>query len=274
MNQLADHIIHGRQEVPPRIMLYGAEGIGKSTWPSQEWCKPIYVPTEEGIDHLDVQKFPKAASWQEFWENLTKVRDLEHDRKTLVVDTIDWAEHLAKTDIAGMFRKNSYGEIGFGAGDKTLAEFMLSLTEILDEIRLKRNMVIVLLAHQEVKTVTLPDSEPFDTYQPRLEKRSSAVIIEWVDALLFAYEKVRVKENSENVMAKNKAVGTSELQVYCNRRPTFRAKNRYNLPDVMPFDYGAITGAIYKDIRSGRKEVKHVPVMEDPLPDWDNKKGE
>ncbi|MCP4887502.1 MAG: AAA family ATPase, partial [Planctomycetaceae bacterium] len=45
MTSVLESIQHGRQPKPPRVLLYGVEGIGKSTFGS-EAPKPIFVQTE------------------------------------------------------------------------------------------------------------------------------------------------------------------------------------------------------------------------------------
>ena len=54
---LLDSIQKGRQEAPPRILLYGREGVGKSTCGSQT-PNAIFVPTEDGLGQIDCHSFP------------------------------------------------------------------------------------------------------------------------------------------------------------------------------------------------------------------------
>ena len=60
---LLQTIQRGKQPLPPRLVLYGTEGIGKSTFGSQ--CPaPVFIQTEDGLAEIDCDKFPLAyGSW-------------------------------------------------------------------------------------------------------------------------------------------------------------------------------------------------------------------
>ena len=47
---------------PPRIMLYGTEGIGKSTFAAQA-PSPIFLPTEDGLGEIDCASFPLCKKY-------------------------------------------------------------------------------------------------------------------------------------------------------------------------------------------------------------------
>ena len=59
MSMLA-RVQRGRAARPPRILLYGVEGIGKSTVGSQA-PKPIFIQTEDGLDEIACERFPLGA---------------------------------------------------------------------------------------------------------------------------------------------------------------------------------------------------------------------
>jgi len=52
-------VVKGKQSKAWRILLYGTEGVGKSTFASQ--CpSPIFLGAEDGTAHLDVDGFPST----------------------------------------------------------------------------------------------------------------------------------------------------------------------------------------------------------------------
>ncbi len=57
-------LVKGRRAKPIRTLLYGVEGIGKSTFAANA-PSPIFVGAEDGTDHLDVTRFPMPETWQE-----------------------------------------------------------------------------------------------------------------------------------------------------------------------------------------------------------------
>ena len=64
MTSVLESIQHGRQPKPPRVLLYGVEGIGKSTFGS-EAPQPIFVQTEDGLDEIDCDRFPLATKFDD-----------------------------------------------------------------------------------------------------------------------------------------------------------------------------------------------------------------
>ena len=74
-------IERGRQSVPPRIVLYGTEGIGKSTFASQAPA-PIFVPTEDGLSEIDCERFPLAKSIDDVLTALAELHVEPHDHQT------------------------------------------------------------------------------------------------------------------------------------------------------------------------------------------------
>ena len=86
-------IQRGRQAMPPRVLLYGTEGIGKSTFGSQA-PKPVFIQTEDGLDEIDTDKFPLATSYEQVVAALADLRNEQHDYETVVIDSLDWLERL------------------------------------------------------------------------------------------------------------------------------------------------------------------------------------
>ena len=55
-------IERGRRQTPARVVLYGTEGIGKSTL-AAEFPAPLVLDTEEGTHHLDVARV-SVGTWE------------------------------------------------------------------------------------------------------------------------------------------------------------------------------------------------------------------
>ena len=72
-------IIKGRQRKPPRIVVYGQEGIGKSSFGASA-PSPIFIPIEEGSLHLNVARFPRIRSWGDMIDALRQFNDSLRDQ--------------------------------------------------------------------------------------------------------------------------------------------------------------------------------------------------
>jgi hypothetical protein len=63
----------GRRPMPPRIVLYGIEGIGKSAFGAGTPA-PIFLPREGGLGEIDCHHFPPAESLAKKCHYATEVR--------------------------------------------------------------------------------------------------------------------------------------------------------------------------------------------------------
>ena len=52
----------GIQNAPVKTVLYGPEGIGKSTFASY-FPDPVFIDTEGGTKRLNVKRLPQPTSW-------------------------------------------------------------------------------------------------------------------------------------------------------------------------------------------------------------------
>ena len=114
---ILDTIQSGREAKPPRIMIYGQEGCGKSTW-SAAAPNAIFIQTEDGLGEIDCRKFPLAQSFGEILSSLTALRDEEHDFQTVVIDSVDWLERLVFDEVCREFgvRSIEKADGGYGRG--------------------------------------------------------------------------------------------------------------------------------------------------------------
>src|SRR4051812_12199161 len=88
----------GRRQTPDRIMLYGVEGVGKSTF-AADAPAPIFIASEDGVAHLDVPSFPGLGTFQDALDAVRTLTDDPHDYRTAVIDTVDWLEPLMWREI-------------------------------------------------------------------------------------------------------------------------------------------------------------------------------
>ena len=70
-----------------RVVVYGPEGIGKSTFASR-FPDPLFLDIEDGTGHLDVKRITGINSWSMLLSIVQQVRQ-EKPCKTLVIDTAD-----------------------------------------------------------------------------------------------------------------------------------------------------------------------------------------
>ena len=233
-------IIRGKLSKPQKVVIYGPEGVGKSTFASK-FPEALFIDTEDSTVNMDVARLPKPSSWTMIRQHIEYVKANPKICKTLVVDTADWAERFCAEYICAKSNFNGIEDFGWGKGYTYLEEeFGRFLNQLQDVIELGINVVIT--AHAEIKKIEQPEEiGGYDHWQMKLEKKTMPLLKEWADILLLANYKVYVVnvDNQGAQKGKNKAQGGSRV-MYTNHTPWWDAKNRHNLLDELPFDYSKI----------------------------------
>jgi hypothetical protein len=225
----------------PRVFCYSVEGLGKTTFAAGA-PKPIFICTEDGLGSLDVDHFPLCSKASDITDAIAALCQPDHDYKTVVLDSVDWAENLILKDIE---EKHEAKDLAYGRGAVIMADRWREILDGLNYLRNKRGMVVILLGHATIKRFDSPEVEPYDRYQPRLQERSSALLREWSDCVLFGNYKTIVKKDDLGFnKTNNRGFSTGERLLFTSEKPAYMAKNRYGLPDSIPMTWDAFTQAI------------------------------
>lgn len=225
---------------PPRMLIYGPGGVGKTTFAA---CapEPVFVWTEEGEGILDVTGFPLAKSFDEVMEALGALFSEEHAFRTLVVDSLDWLEPLVWAETC---RRNGWKDIeapGYGRGYIAAVDVWREYLEGLAALRDERNMAIIQIAHADIKRFENPETEPYDRYIIKLHQRAAAIMHEHSDVVGFAQYKINTVKTDLGFNKRTvRAVGQGDRLLYTGERPAFLAKNRYGMPDTVPLDWAEV----------------------------------
>ena len=220
---------------PPRVIIYGVQGIGKTTLAGFA-PDPVFIPVEDGVKGR--QAFPKPQSYNEILEAIDFLLTQDHPFRTLVIDSLDAVEPLLWSHVCTAHEKRAIDDFGYGKGyDRAVDEWRSGMLAGLDALREQRGMMIALVAHSQVVKVEPPETDPYDRYQMRLHKKAEALLVDWADALLFVnYKVVTVKRGGASDDDRRRGTGTGARSIFCNERPAWRAKNRYDFPDSIEVD--------------------------------------
>lgn len=221
-------------QAPTRVVLYGVEGIGKSTFGANA-PEPIFLGAEDGTSQLDVSRFAEPRTWEDVLAAIGTLSTETHEYRTLVVDTLDWIEPLVWAHVCAQGGKKSIEDYGYGKGYVAAGDEWRVFLARLDALREARKMNVILLAHSWIKPFKDPDSDGFDRYEMKLHKTAAGKVKEWADAVLFArYETYAVAKEG-----RTRGVSTGARVIHTEYRAAWDAKNRYHLPEVISLDWAA-----------------------------------
>lgn len=231
----------GVVKTPLKVIIYGTEGVGKTTLASK-FPKPLFIDAENGSGALNVARYPYPTSWQMLMSEVQEFLNNPQGYKTLVIDSIDWAEAKAIEMICAGMKVNGIEDIGWSKGYTYLNEEMGRLLNLLTEV-INRGVNVVLIAHMVIRTITKPEETgSYDRYELKLKQAKNGnncqLVKEWADLILFCnYREFLVVDKTTG---KKKATGGKERIMYTEHAATWDAKNRFGLPEVLPLDFEPI----------------------------------
>lgn len=234
-------VTRGRVESPDRILLYGTEGCGKTTWAASA-PDAVFLPAEDGTDRVDVARLPTPKTWQEVLDAVDDLRTGKHDFKTFVIDTLDAIEPLLWRHICDRDGQANIEAYGYGKGYTAALDEWRSFLSALERLRREKGMRIVLIAHSQIRPFKNPDADDYDRHELKLNAKAGGLFKEWCDSVLFAtYEQFTSKDQKTKRV---RGMSTGARIVHTQRHAAYDAKSRYALPETLPLDYGEYATAV------------------------------
>jgi len=235
-----ENIEHGVVHKGRKVIIYGREKVGKSPLAASA-PNSLLIKTEDRVDHIDCAKTPLITTMEQMIEVLRYVSEDDHKFETIIIDTVDELEPMLHKYLCNkvgarhiLDEKNS--QTNFHNGLKVLApngwrDFLL----MLDRIRLKRKVNIIMVMHAVVQSVNLPDTEPYDRYSMKIEKNSLPILMGWADIIGFYHKKI-LFTHEEIGKDETRAIPVIEddnrwLEVSGNSE-SYNAGNSYGLNDM------------------------------------------
>ena len=239
-------IIKGKSKKPPRVVLYGTEGIGKSTFAAQA-KSPIMIQTEDGADEIEVHKFPIAKSHEAVMECIQFLATNDHEYKTCIVDTWDTMEQQNTQNICKQYKVNNLNQAagGYGAGKGVLLGMMKEVIDGLQYLREEKGMTIIVLAHSKVLNVSDPQYGGYDQFTLSCIPDVTSQLVSWADIVGFANNRMRIDEDTG--LARAIGAEGGERVIYTVRTPAYVAKNRYGMKSEIPLDWKAFITEVVKN---------------------------
>ncbi|MDR2390627.1 MAG: ATP-binding protein [Planctomycetota bacterium] len=230
MGNIFESVIRNPVPAPPRGIIYGSAGVGKSTFAGSA-RDALVVDCENGIGSLQCQRTPFLETWDQINEWLIALERNEHGYKAVAVDTVDWLirrmeEHVNGHQVTQTLMK-SHG--GYGSGKMVLKNYVYQiLLPLLNRIG-NRGIVVVLLAHARRTEITDVDGITVEKTTPDLPPDLLNTFVEWADFVCLA----KLQPDGKRVLVTGSEANDRAL-----------VKNRYSLPPVIDLSWPAFIAAV------------------------------
>lgn len=232
---MAIPITKGKVETAKKVVIYGPEGIGKSTLASK-FPDPVFIDTEGSTKELDVARYPVPASWNDI---ITQAEDTAAERpcQTIIIDTADWTEQFCIEEVCRRLNVKGIESVGYGKGYVYASEEFQNLLRSCDKC-IEAGINVVFTAHAQMRKFEQPDEMgAYDRWEMKLTKKIAPLLKEWADMVLFCNYKTDVITDSKT--QSKKAVGGKRV-MYTSHHPCWDAKNRYDLPEQIDMSFNGI----------------------------------
>lgn len=224
--------------LPPRLVVYGTDGIGKSTF-AADAPSPVFIPTVDGVPVAGMPAFPVVTAFPQIIDALRSLAKGEHTFRTVILDSLDAMERLIHAWVAIEKGKDNIEDIPYGKGFTFALEHWQTILTALDYLR-SRGMTVICIAHAEIKRFDSPETEPYERYQMKLHKSANAIVREWADIVGFANREVIIKSTEVGFNKEINRGAAGKRLLYLDERPSHHAKNRYSLPTKIDLTWAAL----------------------------------
>jgi Cdc6-like AAA superfamily ATPase len=228
-----------RSVAPPRTLIYGPPGLGKTTLAS-EFPAPVFIQIEDGTPaNLELDSFGILSTYDDVMSAVGALYAEDHAFNTVAIDSLDKFEPIVWQAVCEANKWENIESPGYGKGYTAADSFWRDFLGGLNALRNDRGMTIALIAHSDVGRFDDPRTASYSRFDIRLHKRALAIVEDEMDLMIFLNQEATVKEENLGFNKKRQhAEGGIQRWMYVEGRPSLNAKNRYGMPPKFPYKKG------------------------------------
>ncbi len=233
--------------LPPRVLIYGPEGGGKSTIAADAGA--LFLDIEGGSGQLEVARYPfnpgepDEFKPRDYEQIVAAIEDLManpgHGYPAICLDTGDALEALIHAHLCKLGGVNSIEKVGggFAKGYRAAVGELRRFQSRLDLVRAS-GVCVIILAHSVTSTFKNPEGPDYDRYQLKVNDQKSASFAgqlkEWCELVGFLHFEGGAKKSEDEKRARGWSTGRRLMQLA--REAAWDAKWRLVTPMPMEFE--------------------------------------